>query len=894
MKMKTNDEMIEKRNYLKSIIESCYNNSLAMLAYYPYADKNEQKHFLKEIKYNLKKIKKLSLLTSEKFEHKILLIEAEESRLNDKFQESIKLYDKSISSARKNGSVFDSALANELAAKYCILKDNEKIAASYMENAYREYQSINLIEKINVIDKQYPELLSTDLRNNSAMNETLSPDEASMEILDLHAILKALQAISSEMFLEKLLEQLINIVLESAGAQSCFIILQKNGQFVISAEGSLNDKKLPVMLSVPINGTDENIPLAQSIVNFCARTGEPLLIDNAVQNHRFAGDPYIKMNHPKSILCLPIKQQEKLLGLLYLENNVSSGAFTSERLEILKVISTQAAISIENAILYSTLKEKAIELQESESRYRLLAENATDFIWMMDIDFNFTYVSPSVERMYGFSVKEAMELKLSDIMASESIKFVTELLDKTIEEDKKNIIKGLLPREFELEQLKKNGSIFWTEIITSILYNEKSEPYGLLGITRDITKRKEAEQEAKDIQELLIQSQKMETIGNLAGGLAHDFNNVLAGITGPLSILQYQLKNNGSMEKGKSEKYLDIMEESVERAVNMIKQLLTLSRKEDIISASIDLNTSIENVLKICKNTLDKSIKLNLQYPNKPSMAKADQTQIEQVLLNFCINAGHAMTIMRNENETWGGILSISIEKITADKYFCKSHPEAVEIDYWIITINDTGIGMDQNIISKIFNPFFTTKDKGNGTGLGLSMVYNIVKQHKGFIDVYSEVNAGSTFNLYLPVLQGEVKVEEVQSEIEIHRGDGLILLVDDEEAIRIIAQDILEFCGYDVLYAVNGKEALKIFKERHDDIIAVILDMSMPEMSGKEAYLEMKKVDPEVKVLLATGFKNDERVKDVVSLGVDEVIQKPFTLKKLSETVFNLCSNSM
>lgn len=272
-------------------------------------------------------------------------------------------------------------------------------------------------------------------------------------------------------------------------------------------------------------------------------------------------------------------------------------------------------------------------------------------------------------------------------------------------------------------------------------------------------------------------------------------------------------------------------------------------------------------------------------------MAYADPSQMEQVLLNLCINANHAMTIMRPEGEPRGGMMTVTLEMIHADRNFCATCPEAKDIDYWCLSIGDTGIGMDQQTIAKIFVPFFTTKDKGKGTGLGLSMVYNIVQQHEGFINIYSEIGIGTTFKVYIPVLHGAELAEEKEKSRELPQGEGLILVVDDDEIIRQSVDMILRKCGYRVITACDGVEGVRIFRERHRDIKGVILDLVMPKKSGEQAYMDMKAIDPNVKVILSSGFRQDERVNFALEQGINAFIQKPYTLEKLADVLAELFS---
>lgn len=383
----------------------------------------------------------------------------------------------------------------------------------------------------------------------------------------------------------------------------------------------------------------------------------------------------------------------------------------------------------------------------------------------------------------------------------------------------------------------------------------------------------------------LRQAQKMESVGTLAGGLAHDFNNVLGSILGTLSLMQFRLNHNDPMQDNELREYLDRMSSSGYRAADLVRQLLTLSSKQAVKLVPVDLNLSIKHVRKIGENTFDKSVGIEAQQTEYPAYTMADPTQIEQVLLNLCINAAHAMTIMR-ESASWGGTLTMGLEQIAADTVFRKYHPEARQGLYWKISIGDTGVGMDPGTVSQIFDPFFTTKKTTKGTGLGLTMVYSIIKQLEGFIDVYSEPGLGSTFCVYVPVLDRAVQLADMEGKTAIHCGDECLLVIDDDKMMQETTCAILQSAGYTVLTAGDGKEGVEMYREKQGGIAAVILDMVMPIMSGKEAYIQLKKINPAVKVLLVSGFRHDSRVDEVMQMGVNAFLQKPYNLENLTRTI--------
>lgn len=395
-----------------------------------------------------------------------------------------------------------------------------------------------------------------------------------------------------------------------------------------------------------------------------------------------------------------------------------------------------------------------------------------------------------------------------------------------------------------------------------------------------------SELEKKD--EQIRQSQKLESIGLLAGGIAHDFNNILGGIIGTISLLRYRIGKGKIKNFSSLDKDLALVENSCESGAGIVSQLLSLSRKE--INSELhllDLNELLNNVINICRKSFDKSISLTVKEYNDKAYAMINGPQIQQSLLNLCINAAHAMTIMRRGNDPQGGHLDAVITKIFADRFFLDSHPESAEGEYWRLYVRDTGIGMDSNTISKIYDPFFTTKNMTSvkGTGLGLSVVYSVIRAHRGFIDVYSEPGIGTIFSLYIPVAEN---IKNIPQSIpaEVCYGNGTILVIDDEDIIRNYTKAMLEECGYNVMTAENGVIGLSMYEGLKSEINAVLLDMVMPEKSGYEILVELKHLNSELPVLITSGLYSTDLLNSIMKAGAADFIEKPYSITQLSRKI--------
>jgi len=495
-------------------------------------------------------------------------------------------------------------------------------------------------------------------------------------------------------------------------------------------------------------------------------------------------------------------------------------------------------------------------LAASEQRYRLLAENVIDIIWTTDLNFRFTYISPSVERIRGYTVEEAMAQSIEEVLTPASLETATIVLTKELAKPNAMEEGNVRSRALELEHYCKDGSTIWTEVKVNFLYDQEGHPTGLLGVTRDIT-------EKKQLQQQFFQAQKMEGLGTLAGGIAHDFNNLLGGILGYASFMKSKMDEDNPFLR-----YVDTIERTAERAAELTSQLLGFARGGKYNVRAINLNKVVDETLEMVGRTFDKSIEIETRLDESIPTIEADAGQLQQVLMNLCVNAGDAMP--------GGGKLTIETEVETVTEKYAAAHMGMRPGLFAKLTVNDTGLGIDKETQKRIFEPFFTTKEEGKGTGLGLSMVYGVIKNHGGHINVYSEPAHGTTFRIYMPV--SDKSEPEKPSEAEAPSGRSeLILVVDDEEHMRSLAGEVLETHNYRVLMAQDGAEAIEVFKKNNGDIGLVILDLIMPKMGGHETFFRMRAHQPSVKALLSTGYSQNGKAKEILDSGVMGFIQKPY-----------------
>ncbi len=509
-------------------------------------------------------------------------------------------------------------------------------------------------------------------------------------------------------------------------------------------------------------------------------------------------------------------------------------------------------------------------LRKSETNYKLLADNAHDIIFTMDTNLCFTYISPSIERIRGYTVEEAMSQTPVDALTPASLDVALKVFAEEMEIEKRDAMNLWRTRTLELEEYCKDGSTIWTESTLSPLRDGENKLAGFLGITRDISERKRVDNERVKLEAQLYQAQKIESIGTLAGGIAHDFNNLLMGILGNVSLVLMKMdENNPFRERLKN------VEDYIQRGSDLTKQLLGFARGGKYEVKPTDLGEFIRKSSEMFGHT-KKEVNIHYKIQNGLWAAEVDRGQMEQVLLNMYVNAWQAMPK--------GGDLYLTVENVELGEM--DMNPYNVNPGRFVkVTITDTGVGMDAKTKARIFEPFFTTKERARGTGLGLASAYGIIKNHGGFIYVDSEPDHGTSFTIYLPASDKPVQDEKTPDEA-IQTGHETILIIDDEEMILEINSKMLQGLGYKVITAIGGRQGLQIYENEQDRIDLVILDMIMPDFSGKETFDTLRRVNASVKVLLSSGYSLDEQAEEIMQSGCRGFIQKPFTMLELSKKI--------
>ncbi len=566
------------------------------------------------------------------------------------------------------------------------------------------------------------------------------------------------------------------------------------------------------------------------------------------------GTIHIMGTLPEIWLGIPLFADGKIVGALVIQDYENRTTYDKSIVEFLQGLANQLGIYISR--------------KKTEAERELLSaaiEQAAEAVLVTDTEGNIQYVNPAFEKISGYTRSEVLEKNPRILKSGKQDKSFYKVLWETITAGK--VWRG------KIVDRCKDGSLYTEECTISPVFDEEGKISNYVAVKRDITKEEELEQQFR-------QAQKMESIGRLAGGVAHDFNNMLSVIIGYSQLALAKLSSGDKLYK-----ILQEILKAGQRSANLTSQLLAFSRKQTIDPQIINLNDAVNNMLKMLRRLIGENINLVWKPDTELWSNYMDATQVDQILANLCVNARDAIN--------GPGRITIETKNVIIDDEYCRNHMYARPGDYVMLSVSDTGCGMDEQTKSRIFEPFFTTKAAGQGTGLGLATVYGIVKQNEGFVNVYSEPGEGTSFKLYFP-RHKRVNTAENQTEKKLPTGRGEhILLVEDEPAILEMTQTMLESIGYSVISAKTPEEALRLVREKGDHIQLMMSDVVMPGMNGKELANELKTLHPEIKVLFMSGYTSDIIAhQGVLDKGIN-FITKPFSLPELAEKINAVLKNS-
>jgi PAS domain S-box-containing protein len=953
-----------------SVVELNFYHSLILSVLFDKESIEKKAKYLEIINENQRKMQIWMENCRENYEHRFLIVQAEVARITGDELAAERLYEQAVQSAHQEGFTQNEGIACELAAGFYRNRGLAIISAMYLRMARICYRDWGAEGKLQQLSHRY-----------LTEEEQVVMRDQGLQIgyLDAITVVKASQAISGEIVIENLLEILMRTMLENAGAQKGYLLLVHDDELTIAVEAMVKDQEI---LVVQQNPSPMALVLPESMITYVRRTHERVIIDDALERNIFSSDHYFLTRRPKSILCLPLLRQADLIGMLYLENSLVKGAFTTDRIAVLELLAAQAAISLENAVLYRERSRTEEELRKSEEKYRTIFENSGTALVFIEEDMTISICNKEFEKLAGYSKEEvegrmkwtkivgdkkdlsrmeeyhrlrridpqsapkSYEFKmidrngsLKDVVISvammpggkqtlsalvdiseqkraegEHARLVTAIeqspeaiyiadttfiiryanpacermtgytkaeiigqparilnSDRHDRTQYRHIRETLESGEIwsgRLTNKKKDNTFFDVEVTASPVRDKTGTIINYVGIHRDITHEIHLEQE-------LRQAQKMEAIGTLAGGIAHDFNNILTSIIGFTEMAKLRLKVDSEVVH-----FLNQVLKSGARAAELVNQILTFSRQTEHEMKRVQIVSIVHEVLQLLRSSLPATIEIQREIAVTPekSVVLADATQIHQVLMNLATNAAHAMRIS-------GGVMTIGVAEVDIDETFVPKILDLQPGSHILLTIKDTGHGMDASVLERIFDPYFTTKGPGEGSGIGLAVVQGIVKSHGGAITVQSEPGRGTTFQVFLPRIEMPFIPDMERREVSLV-GNERILFVDDEPALVDLGTEALEAFGYRVTGRTGSIEAWETYRVHPELFDLVVTDMTMPFLTGIELARRLRGIRADLPVILCTGYSDLIKGKKPEDLGVREIVMKPYQISDLARTI--------
>jgi PAS domain S-box-containing protein len=809
----------------------------------------------------------------ENFGNCTALISAEIARIEGRYLEAEHLYEESIRLAREHGFVQNEGIASELAARFYTARGFGTIAQAYLRNARYCYLRWGADGKVRQLDESY-----SDLQRERSPSPPSTTIGAPVEHLDLTTVVKVSQAVSGEIVLEKLIDTLMRTALEHAGAQRGLLIVTHGGAQRLEAEATTGGDAIVVRFR---RASISEAELPDSVLHYVVRTQESVILDDASAQNAFPADEYIRRNRVRSVLCLPLIKQTTLIGVLYLENNLAPGVFTPARSAVLKLIASQAAISLEYAYLYSDLQQENSERRRAEQALRRseaylaqaqIVSQTGSFGWNPVTDK--VYWSAETYRIFKYDPATPLELP--------------QILQRTHPEDK-DLLEQTLERarhekrDFDLEYrlLMRDGSVKHLQVVARALADEESGALEFVGAMMDVTRRKRAdeaqrtqEREREEMQRRLQQAAKMEAIGRLAGGIAHDFNNILGAIIGYGELALDNVSEDSAVRH-----HVDQVMHAGVRGKRLVDNILAFSRGGIGERAPLQVQSVVQEALELLSSTLPAVVHLKRALDAGDTAVVGDATQLHQVVMNLCTNAVHAMEE--------GGLLTVLLERVAVGERRLLSHGTLLYPGLYVrLSVGDTGTGIPPAVLERMFEPFFTTKRVGDGTGLGLALVHGILADFGGVIDVATQIGLGTTFTIWLPA-SGEMPRLAPEPALQMPHGNGeIVMIVDDERALVALAEETLAALGYEPVGFDSSLAALRAFRAEPKRFDLVLTDETMPDLTGTELALEFRQLRPDVSIILMSGYSDAQIGERAQAVGIIDVLRKPLVRREIAEPV--------
>lgn len=665
---------------------------------------------------------------------------------------------------------------------------------------------------------------------------------------DLTALTEVTANAISTLRLDELLNALLTHIVSVMKADAASILLQENDHLYTRASIGIEEAV----------ASKYTVYVGEGFAGTIAAKMEPLYIKDAQADPRVL-NPHIRKRGIRSMIGVPLKRNGTFIGVLHVDW-LSIQPYDEREIRLLEITAERCTMAILNSQLYEETKQLRDYLQLQINRMPIGC-----IVW--DTDFKVKSWNPAAEMIFGFTAEEVIGKHAYDLIVPKEVQ-------PHIDDIWQRLLEGDMTAHSENENITKAGRTIVCQWANTPLRKSDSTVIGVLSMAQDITEKKKIEAQ-------FHRAQRMESIGVLAGGIAHDLNNILQPIVMSLQLLRRKFEDD------KSQRLIDILNNSADRGAKLVRQILSLTRGLEGEHTIVQVKHIISELQEMLEVTFPKSIQVKSDISKELWNIQGDPTKLHQVFMNLCVNARDAMPE--------GGNLNISAENIFIDENFASMNNDTKVGPFIVITVSDTGVGIPAANLEKIFDPFYTTKEIGKGTGLGLSTSLNIVNAHGGFIRVQSEIGKGTKFNVYLPAIETDQtnKLGHIHAE-EIPKAHGeMVLVVDDEPSIREITKMTLEASGYRAITANDGAEAIAVYLQNRKKIKVGIIDSIMPIMDGQATARALRKISPEMKLIIASGFNEVSKITDDTGIHTDFILSKPYTSETLLKTLHKVINSN-